>query len=100
MGCEVREEGYVVIAREYRGSTGYGKDFWQLIDYGGLETEDVFAGRQWMLENHDNIDRQRIGIMGWSHGGMNTLMNLFPHPQEYQGGYAGGPGSHLLAPMG
>ena len=97
---ELLEQGYAVLAPEYRGSSGYGKDFWQLIDYGGLETEDVFAGRQWMLENHNNIDANRVGIIGWSHGGMITLMNLFAHPKEYQVGYAGVPVSDLVARMG
>ena len=47
---ELLQQGYAVLAPEYRGSSGYGKQFWQLIDYGGLEIEDVFAGKQWMLE--------------------------------------------------
>ena len=97
---ELIQQGYAIIAPEYRGSSGYGKDFWQLIDYGGLETEDVFAGRQWMLENHDNIDRERVGIIGWSHGGMITLMNLFSHPKDFQVGYAAVPVSDLVARMG
>jgi dipeptidyl aminopeptidase/acylaminoacyl peptidase len=97
---ELLQQGYAIIAPEYRGSTGYGKEFWQLIDYGGLETEDVFAGRQWMLENHDNIDASRVGIMGWSHGGMITLMNLFAHPNDYKVGYAGVPVCDLVARMG
>src|SRR5205823_6998358 len=53
-----------------------------------------------MLENHDNIDANRVGIMGWSHGGMITLMNLFAHPKEYQAGYAGVPLCDLVARMG
>jgi dipeptidyl aminopeptidase/acylaminoacyl peptidase len=97
---ELLQQGYAVLAPEYRGSSGYGKDFWQLIDYGGLETEDVFAARQWMLDNYDNIDPERVGIMGWSHGGMITLMNLFAHPKAYQVGYAGVPVSDLVARMG
>jgi dipeptidyl aminopeptidase/acylaminoacyl peptidase len=97
---ELLGQGYAVLAPEYRGSSGYGKDFWQLIDYGGLETEDVFAGRQWMLDTYDSIDPQRVGIMGWSHGGMITLMNLFAHPRDYQVGYAGVPVSDLVARMG
>jgi dipeptidyl aminopeptidase/acylaminoacyl peptidase len=28
------EQGYAVIAPDYRGSTGYGRDYWRLIDYG------------------------------------------------------------------
>jgi dipeptidyl aminopeptidase/acylaminoacyl peptidase len=97
---ELLAQGYAILAPEYRGSSGYGKEFWQLIDYGGLEVEDVFAGRQWMLENHDNLDANRVGILGWSHGGMITLMNLFNHPKDYQVGYAGVPVSDLVARMG
>jgi dipeptidyl aminopeptidase/acylaminoacyl peptidase len=97
---ELLGQGYAVIAPEYRGSTGYGKEYWELIDYGGLENEDVWAARQWMLEAHDVIDPERVGILGWSHGGMITLMNLFNHPKGYQVGYAGVPVSDLVARMG
>jgi dipeptidyl aminopeptidase/acylaminoacyl peptidase len=97
---ELVQQGYAVLAPEYRGSSGYGKEFWQLIDYGGLEVEDVFAGKQWMLENYDDIDPERVGIIGWSHGGLITLMNLFAHPKDYQVGYAGVPVSDLVARMG
>jgi len=97
---ELLAQGYAVLAPEYRGSSGYGKEYWQLIDYGGREVEDVFAGKQWMLENYDSIDPQRVGIMGWSHGGLITLMNLFAHPKDFQVGYAGVPVSDLVARMG
>jgi dipeptidyl aminopeptidase/acylaminoacyl peptidase len=97
---ELLEQGYAVIAADYRGSTGYGRQFWELIDYGGLEIEDVHAGRNFMLENHDNLDPQRVGIMGWSHGGLITLMNLFNHPKEFRVGYAGVPVCDLVARMG
>jgi len=97
---ELLEQGYAIIAPEYRGSSGYGRGFWELIDYGGLEIEDVFAGKQWMLETHANIDPQRVGIMGWSHGGMISLMNVFEHPQDYRAVYAGVPVSDLIARMG
>jgi len=53
-----------------------------------------------MLETHDNLDPERVGIMGWSHGGMITLMNLFDHPKDYKVGYAGVPVSDLVARMG
>jgi dipeptidyl aminopeptidase/acylaminoacyl peptidase len=97
---ELLAQGYAVLAPEYRGSSGYGKNFWQLIDYGGLEVEDVHAAKQWMVENHDDIDAERVGILGWSHGGLITLMNLFAHPKDYQVGYAGVPVSDLVARMG
>lgn len=97
---ELLQQGYAVIAPEYRGSSGYGRGFWELIDYGGLEIEDVFAGKQWMLETYANIDPQRVGIMGWSHGGLISLMNVFDHPLDYKVVYAGVPVSDLIARMG
>src|SRR6478672_11093448 len=97
---ELLKQGYAVVAPDYRGSTGYGREFWELIDYGGLEVEDVFAGRRFMLEAHDNLDPDRVGIMGWSHGGLITLMNLFAHPREFKAGYAGVPVCDLVARMG
>ena len=97
---ELLGQGYAVIAPEYRGSSGYGGDYWRLIDYGGREVEDVHAGRQWMLERYDQIDPGRVGILGWSHGGLITLMNLFAHPKDYQVGYAGVPVCDLVARMG
>jgi dipeptidyl aminopeptidase/acylaminoacyl peptidase len=97
---ELLDQGYAIIAPDYRGSSGYGREFWELIDYGGLEIEDVFAGRQFMLEAHDTIDPDRVGIMGWSHGGLIALMNLFAHPKEFKVGYAGVPVCDLVARMG
>jgi dipeptidyl aminopeptidase/acylaminoacyl peptidase len=97
---ELLEQGYAIIAPEYRGSTGYGKEFWEKIDYGGLENEDVFAGKQWMIENHSEVDSERVGILGWSHGGMITLMNIFDHTNDYKAAYAGVPVSDLVARMG
>jgi dipeptidyl aminopeptidase/acylaminoacyl peptidase len=93
---ELVEQGYAVIAPDYRGSSGYGGDFWHQIDYGGLEVEDVFAARNWMLERHDNVDGKRVGIIGWSHGGSMALMNVFTHPEAYQAVYAGVPVTDLI----
>ncbi len=97
---ELIEQGYSVIAPEYRGSTGYGRGFYEQIDYGGRETDDVYLGGQWMLENYSFLDPKRVGIIGWSHGGMITLMNIFQHPQTYAVAYAGVPSSDLVARLG
>lgn len=97
---ELMAQGYVVVAPEYRGSTGYGKRFYESIDYGGLEVEDVNASRAYMLENYDFLDSNRVGIFGWSHGGLITLMNIFEHPESYKVAFAGVPVSDLIARMG
>ena len=97
---ELMAQGYIVVAAEYRGSTGYGKSHYEKIDYGGLEVEDVFASRNYMIENYDFVDEDRVGIMGWSHGGLITLMNIFDHPDAYKAAFAGVPVSDLIARMG
>jgi dipeptidyl aminopeptidase/acylaminoacyl peptidase len=97
---ELVAQQYVVVAAEYRGSTGYGRAHYEKIDYGGLETEDVDASRAYMLENYEFVDPERVGIMGWSHGGLITLHNLYDHPDHYQVGFAGVPVSDLIARMG
>lgn len=97
---ELVSQGYIVIAPEYRGSTGYGKDFYEDIDYGGRENDDVLVSRDYMVDNFKIVDPNRVGIMGWSHGGMITLMNLMQHPGKYQVGFAGVPVSDIVMRMG
>jgi dipeptidyl aminopeptidase/acylaminoacyl peptidase len=97
---ELLSQGYSIIAPEYRGSTGYGRGMYRQIDYGGLEIEDVYQGMRWMLSEHSFLDPKRVGIIGWSHGGLITLMNIFEHPGDYAVAYAGVPVSDLVARMG
>ncbi|RIJ48281.1 S9 family peptidase [Maribellus luteus] len=97
---ELISQGYVIVAPEYRGSTGYGKAHYEKIDYGGLEVEDVYYSRNYMIENYDFVDKNRVGIIGWSHGGLITLMNIFDHPNDFQVAFAGVPVSDLIARMG
>ena len=92
---ELVQQGYTVIAPDYRGSTGYGRGFWEQIDYGGLETEDTYAARQAALDTYPFLDPQRVGLVGWSHGGLHALMNIFDHPEAYAVAYAGVPVSDL-----
>ncbi len=97
---ELMGEGYVVAAPEYRGSTGFGRAFYEAIDYGGLEIEDTDAVRRFMLERYDFLDPARVGIIGWSHGGLHALMSIFDHPSTWAVAYAGVPVSDLVARMG
>lgn len=93
---DLLEQGYAVIAPDYRGSSGYGADYWHLIDYGGLEIEDVQAARQFMLERHRELDPRRVAMVGWSHGGAIALLTVFAHPNDYCACYAGVPVSDLI----
>ncbi|GBD87407.1 prolyl tripeptidyl peptidase precursor [bacterium BMS3Abin03] len=97
---ELMYQQYIVIAAEYRGSTGYGKEHYEKIDYGGREIEDVDSSRQYMIDNYDFVDKDRVGIIGWSHGGLISLMNIFKYPGHYKVAFAGVPVSDLIARMG
>lgn len=96
---ELLEEGYVIIAPEYRGSAGFGPGLYDAIDYGGTEIDDTHAARNWAVENLPNVDGARVGIIGWSHGGMHALLNIFRWPRDYQVAYAGVPVSDLVQRM-
>lgn len=97
---ELLEQGYAVIAPEYRGSTGYGSGLYNQIDYGGTEIDDTHAARNWAVEHLPNVDGSRVGIIGWSHGGLHSLLTIFRWPEDYQVAYAGVPASDLVQRMG
>jgi dipeptidyl aminopeptidase/acylaminoacyl peptidase len=80
---EAVERGYVVIAPDYRGSTGYGAEFHNEIDYGGYEVDDNMSAYDWLVQNLPHVDPERVGIMGWSHGGYIAILAVTreqPHP--------------------
>jgi dipeptidyl aminopeptidase/acylaminoacyl peptidase len=97
---EMVSQGYIVTAPEYRGSTGYGAAMYNKIDYGGLEVQDVDASRQYMIDNYSIVDKEHVGIAGWSHGGYIALFNIFEYPDNYKVAFAGVPVSDLIARMG
>jgi dipeptidyl aminopeptidase/acylaminoacyl peptidase len=97
---ELMEQGYAVIAPDYRGSSGYGQGFSNQIDYGGKEVDDVIAGRDWMLDKYSFLDPKRVGAIGWSHGGLITLMEILLHPDGWAVAYAGVPVSDLVLRLG
>ena len=72
---EAVDRGYVVICPDYRGSTGYGRDHYMKIDYGGYEVDDVMSAVGF-LKTLPHVDQDRLGMMGWSHGGYITLLSV------------------------
>lgn len=90
------ERGYVVIAPDYRGSTGYGKAFHDAIDYGGYEVDDVMSAYEYLVANLPHVDPERVGMMGWSHGGYITLLSLFREQHPFKAGAAIVPVTNLI----
>ncbi|WP_407352172.1 prolyl oligopeptidase family serine peptidase [Luteimonas sp. R10] len=69
--------GYVVLAPNFRGSTGYGQAFMQAnqMDLGGGDLEDLVAGVDFLART-GYVDPDRVGIHGGSYGGYMVLMAL------------------------
>jgi dipeptidyl aminopeptidase/acylaminoacyl peptidase len=93
---EATARGYVVIAPEYRGSIGYGQAFYDAIDYGGREVDDVVTAVDVMRTRYRQVDAGRIGIIGWSHGGLITMLSIFRNPRMFDAAVAIVPVSNLL----
>jgi dipeptidyl aminopeptidase/acylaminoacyl peptidase len=92
---EAVARGYVVIAPDYRGSTGYGEAFHQAIDYGGYEIDDVMSAAEY-LKTLPHVDPARLGIMGWSHGGYITLFSVFRDQTPFKAAAAMVPVTNLV----
>ncbi len=80
-------QGYAILAVNNRGSSGYGKTFYQMDNqnHGDKDLKDCIAGKDW-LAKQDVIDPDKIGIMGGSYGGFMTMAALTYAPEEFKVG--------------
>ena len=71
------QEGYVVACVDGRGTGGRGAAFEKCtyLKLGELEAKDQVEAALW-LGSQSYVDKNRIGIWGWSYGGWNTLMSM------------------------
>ncbi len=76
--------GYVVIAPNFRGSTGYGDAFQNANykDLGGGDLKDTVAAKQFLVST-GYVDKDKVGIFGGSYGGFMTLMAIGRTPDEF-----------------
>jgi dipeptidyl aminopeptidase/acylaminoacyl peptidase len=93
---EAVQRGYVIIAPDYRGSTGYGPAHYFAIDYGGKEVDDVISAYDYITQNLPHVDADRVGMMGWSHGGFITAHSMFRDQHPFKAGAAIVPVTNLL----
>ncbi len=85
--AHLASRGYVVLCPNYRGSTGYGRE-WQYaaqFDMGGVDTRDVAAGAQYLLREGLAT---KVAVTGRSHGGYLTMTCLTKFPELWCAGSA------------
>ena len=77
-------KGYAVFQMNYRGSTGYGRKFWEISfkQWGKTMQDDITDGVNWLIEE-GVADPNRIAIYGASYGGYATLAGLAFTPDLY-----------------
>jgi dipeptidyl aminopeptidase/acylaminoacyl peptidase len=79
--------GFAVLEVNYRGSTGYGKEYWQALkgQWGVLDVEDIYQAAN-ILSEKDLFDSERIALLGSSAGGFTVLRLLIKHPGVFKAG--------------
>jgi dipeptidyl aminopeptidase/acylaminoacyl peptidase len=82
-------QGFFVIAPNYRGSRGFGKEFEDAnrFDMGGGDLEDVISAAEW-IKKTGFIDPKKVAVMGGSYGGYLTMMAVTKAPDLWAGGVA------------
>ncbi len=81
------QQGYVVLTPDYRGSSGYSRD-WSTGVYMGVgvnDTADVASGADY-LKTLSYVDPDRIGVFGLSYGGFLTLQAMTVDPTLWRAG--------------
>jgi len=76
--------GYAVFQMNFRGSTGYGRDFWEksFKEWGGTMQDDITDGVNWLVKE-SIADKDRVAIYGGSYGGYATLAGVAFTPDLY-----------------
>lgn len=87
------EFGFVVVQIDNRGTEGRGKAFEgaTYLKLGQVDLADQATGVEALLERHDFLDPERVGITGHSYGGYLSALALLRHPDVFSVGVAGAP---------
>jgi dipeptidyl-peptidase-4 len=85
-------KGFAIFAVDNRGTPGRDRKFQTAIrhEFGAIELKDQLTALDQLLEQYPQIDKDRIGIWGWSNGGSMTLYAM-THSERFRAGVAVAP---------
>ena len=86
------QRGYILFILDNRGTPNHGADYARAIhrQCGVVEMQDQMVGMEWLM-SHSWVDKNRIGVHGWSYGGFMTISLMTNYPEIFKVGVAGGP---------
>ncbi|MBA4067754.1 MAG: S9 family peptidase [Isosphaera sp.] len=87
------DQGFVVVAVDNRGTPGRGRDWERAIyqKFGTVPLEDQVKGLHALCDKFPELDRDRVGIVGWSFGGYMAANGVLRRPDVFKAAVAGAP---------
>lgn len=81
--------GWAVLDVNYRGSTGYGREYMEALfgNWGIVDVEDAVGGAEFLVDE-GLAERDKLVVMGGSAGGYTVLKSLVDHPGAFKAGVA------------
>jgi dipeptidyl-peptidase-4 len=87
------DQGFVVVAIDNRGTAGRGREWEKALyqKFGTVPLEDQVKGLKALCDKHRELDRDRVGIVGWSFGGYMAANAVLREPEVFKAAVAGAP---------
>jgi dipeptidyl-peptidase 4 len=87
------DQGFVVVAVDNRGTPGRGREWERSVyqKFGTVPLEDQVKGLQLLCDKYPELDKDRVGIAGWSFGGYMAANGVLRAPEVFKAAVAGAP---------
>ncbi|HEV3438880.1 MAG TPA: alpha/beta fold hydrolase [Gemmata sp.] len=87
------DQGFIVVAIDNRGTPGRGREWERSVyqKFGTVPIEDQVKGLHALCDKFPELDRDRVGIVGWSFGGYNAANGVLRRPDVFKAAVAGAP---------
>jgi dipeptidyl-peptidase-4 len=87
------DQGFIVVAIDNRGTPGRGREWEKAVyqKFGTVPLEDQVKGLRALCDAFSELDRERVGIVGWSFGGYVAANAVLRQPEVFKAAVAGAP---------
>ena len=87
------DQGFVVVAVDNRGTPGRGRDWERAVyqKFGTIPLDDQVKGLHALCDKFPELDRDRVGVVGWSFGGYMAANGVLRRPDVFKAAVAGAP---------